>query len=172
MKREDKVIWIDENGNSRGVVTRTEAHIQGLLHQISVVYLINEKREVLVQQRADNGKYDHSSAGHVDPGESTLDAATRELFEELGVEDVDLLEIGETVLEHTDSGPNHNVKHLYTIYYCQAEPVKLDPHEVQLVIWKKPSNILKEMARDKDHIKYTPGFKITFGYLLKHVFKD
>ncbi|MBI2017410.1 isopentenyl-diphosphate delta-isomerase, partial [Candidatus Daviesbacteria bacterium] len=60
MKREDKVIWIDENGNKLGVVTRTQAHTQGLLHQISVVYLINEKREVLVQQRADNGKYDHS----------------------------------------------------------------------------------------------------------------
>lgn len=172
MKKKDKVVWIDKKGNKKGIVTRTQAHTKGLLHQISVVYLINERKEVLVQQRADNNKYDHSAAGHVDPGESVLEAAQRELLEELGVANVLLSEVGETVLENTNWGPYDRVKHLYTIYYCQAKPVKLDPHEVKQVVWKKPSHILKEMEEDKAHVRYTPGFKITFGYFLKHVFKD
>jgi len=67
-----------------GEVSVPEAHQKGLLHRISVVYLTNNKNQILIQKRSD-GRLDHSAAGHVDVGESYLAAAERELEEELGV---------------------------------------------------------------------------------------
>lgn len=52
------------------------------------VFLVDGRR-VLLQRRANTGYYDGwwaaAAAGHVDPGESVLDAAVRETAEELGV---------------------------------------------------------------------------------------
>jgi isopentenyldiphosphate isomerase len=78
----DEVIWVDEQDNILGSVTLDKAHLDGLLHRIAVVYLTNDLGQILIQER-DDGRLDHSAAGHVDIGESYLEAAKRELAEEL-----------------------------------------------------------------------------------------
>src|SRR3990167_10446850 len=90
------IIWIDENENDLGEVSVSKAHQEGLLHRISVVYLTNDKNQVLIQKR-DDGRLDHSAAGHVDAGESYLKAAARELEEELGVKGAQLTEVGDCI---------------------------------------------------------------------------
>lgn len=163
----DKVILVDGKDNILGEVTRDEAHRKGLWHRVSVIYLYNDKGEVLIQQREDDGRLDHSSAGHVDPGESYLEAAKRELEEELGVKNATLVEIGKDQSDHKWN--NQVRKHKYAIYMTKSNPVKIDKTEVKNVFWINPHNILDEISKDNGDLKYTAGIKVTLKHLLKHL---
>ena len=82
---------LDENGIKTGeVMPRSEVHKRGLWHRIIVVAIINEKNEILIQQRSHNKKknpdmWDISVTGHLSAGQDSLMAATREISEEVSV---------------------------------------------------------------------------------------
>ena len=82
---------LDENGVKTGAIaTRSEVHKKGLWHRAIAVAVINEKNEILIQQRAANkdknpNKWDISAAGHISAGQDALSAATREINEEISV---------------------------------------------------------------------------------------
>lgn len=82
---EERVAIVDENDNVIGETTVSESHLKGLQHRIVSTYLINSKKQVLLQQREDNKLWDHSSAGHMPTEEDYLSCAVREFEEELGV---------------------------------------------------------------------------------------
>lgn len=157
------VIWVDENDNVLGEISREKAHQEGLLHRVSVIYLANKNGEVLVNERAQDGHMDHSSAGHVDIGESYLNAAKRELEEELGVKDTELKEIGSTHAQNV--GDTFNSWHMFKIFVCDAEPRKLKVDEVKSVYWLNPTEVLKDM--DRNPAKYTGGFKETIKVFIE-----
>lgn len=84
---------IDTQGNPTGeTVTREKAHAEGIPHRTAHIWIIREKygrTEVLLQKRSMNkdsfpGKFDTSSAGHIQAGDEPLESALRELGEELG----------------------------------------------------------------------------------------
>lgn len=59
-------------------------------HRIIVVAIINEKNEILMQQRSEKkdknpGMWDISVTGHLSAGQDSLTAATREISEEVSV---------------------------------------------------------------------------------------
>ena len=142
-----------------------EAHQEGLLHRVAVIYLVNEKGEILVNERADGGHLDHSSAGHVDVGESYLEAAKRELEEELGVIGVELKNIGSTHAQ--DIGTTFNSRHMFRVYVCGAVPVKLKEDEVKSVFWANPKKVYDDMQVSPE--KYTGGFKSTIELYLSQM---
>ena len=85
---------VDENGIPTGeTVERSIAHTKGIRHRTSHVWLLRRRSEgveVLLQKRSDNkdsfpGKFDTSSAGHIQAGDEPLESALRELKEELGI---------------------------------------------------------------------------------------
>lgn len=82
---------LDENGIKTGkVLTRDEVHKNGLWHRAIVVAIVNEKNEILIQQRAldkekNAGMWDISAAGHISSGQDSLMAAAREISEEVSV---------------------------------------------------------------------------------------
>ena len=82
---------LDENGMFTGeVLPRTEVHKRGLWHRAIVVAIVNEKNEVLLQQRSEKkeknaGMWDISVAGHISAGQDSLSAAAREINEEVSV---------------------------------------------------------------------------------------
>ena len=85
---------VDEDGNPTGqVVSRTQAHAEGLRHRTSHVWIVRKRGDavqVLLQMRCaakDSypGCYDISSAGHIPAGDEFVGSALRELQEELGV---------------------------------------------------------------------------------------
>lgn len=83
---------LDENGEFVGeVVSRDDAHKNGVWHKAVVLFLVNSNKQVLMQKRSRFKKkwpscWDVSSGGHVDAGELGLFSAIRELKEELGIE--------------------------------------------------------------------------------------
>ena len=91
MNPEDEIIVIvDENDNEAGSATRLEMRIKKLIHRASYVLVFNNRGELFVQKRTTTkdiypGYYDVAAGGVVLAGESYIDSADRELFEELGI---------------------------------------------------------------------------------------
>lgn len=89
--KEELLDVLDENGIKTGeVLPRSEVHKRGLWHRIIVVAIINEKNEILIQQRSHNkdknpDMWDISVTGHLAAGQDSLTAATREISEEVSV---------------------------------------------------------------------------------------
>ena len=85
---------IDSKGNPTGqIVSREKAHAEGIPHRTAHIWIIREKEgrvQILLQKRSQNkdsfpGKFDTSSAGHIQAGDEPLESAIRELKEELGI---------------------------------------------------------------------------------------
>ncbi len=82
---------LDENGNNTGLVKkRSLVHKDGDWHKAVHIYIINDKKEVLVQRRSPNkdsdpNMLDISCAGHLTSGDDSITAALRELKEELNL---------------------------------------------------------------------------------------
>ncbi len=82
---------LNEDGVLTGeVLPRSEVHKRGLWHRAIVVAIINEKNEILLQQRSEKkeknaGMWDISVAGHISAGQDSLSAAAREINEEVSV---------------------------------------------------------------------------------------
>ena len=85
---------VDEQGQPTGeIVSRTFAHTKGVRHRTAHIWIVrreNEHFQVLMQKRAMSkdsfpGKYDTSSAGHIQAGDEPLASGLRELAEELGL---------------------------------------------------------------------------------------
>ena len=81
---------VDENDCQVGVATRLEIHQKGLLHRAVHVLLFDGVGRLYLQLRSKQKdthplKWTSSASGHVDPGETYLQSAQRELQEELGL---------------------------------------------------------------------------------------
>ena len=94
---------VDEAGNIIGAVTRGEAHSGShILHPVVHLHLFNSKGEIFLQKRPawkdiQPDKWDTSTGGHVDLGESIGQALKREVGEELGITDFTPEELGHYV---------------------------------------------------------------------------
>ena len=82
---------VDENGNFTGkIMDKEEARNQNLLHWEVAMFIINDKKQTLLQKRSPNKRFNANKwglcAGHVDKGESLEQAALREMKEEIGLE--------------------------------------------------------------------------------------
>lgn len=88
---EELVNELKEDGKlTEKILTKKEAHKNGICHGISVVALIDKKGRLLIQKRSikkseDSGKWALSIAGHISLNESAINAAVRETYEEIGI---------------------------------------------------------------------------------------
>ncbi len=83
--------FVDVQKRPLGVLPREDIHNQNLMHKSVQVLLFNREKKLYIQQRSHNkdvypGYWDVSAAGHVLSGESGIEAAMRELKEELGIQ--------------------------------------------------------------------------------------
>lgn len=89
--KEELIDVLDENGIKTGeITTRSEVHKKGLWHRAIVVEIVNEKNEILLQQRSikkekNPGLWDISVAGHISSGQDSVSSALREISEEVCV---------------------------------------------------------------------------------------
>ncbi len=77
--------------------TRDEVHEENLFHRHVSAWIMNYEGKILLQQRAftkkkNPGKW-AKTGGHVDAGESCIDALKREIKEEIGLNITDIEEI-------------------------------------------------------------------------------
>lgn len=149
------VVVVNERDEVTGTMLKSDAHRDGTPHRIAVTYVENPPGQILVQVRMD-GSLDHSAAGHVKPGESYHEAATRELAEELGITGVDLTPAGHGVSHEEDPGDGSIKTHVFDIFRCEADFGQLQQEEVADVFWADPDEVLLDMKRERS--KYAGGF--------------
>jgi len=99
---QEMIAIVNEQDEVVGVEEINKAHHLGLLHRETYVYVINDAQRVLLQQRRDDGSWDHSAAGHFSPDETYETGAKRECEEELGIK-IELSELHEIGHEYIDS---------------------------------------------------------------------
>ncbi len=126
---------VDASDRVVGAASRAEVHARGLLHRAVHILVINPAGAVYVQQRSLQkdcfpGLWDTSAAGHVDRGEDYLQAAHRELEEELGLVRQTLCSLAR--LPARSATGNEFAR----LYLCRtsAEPVP-DPAEIMAAGW-------------------------------------
>lgn len=147
-----------------GSATRETCHSGTfLLHPVVHLHVINNNGEILLQKRADNkdiqlGKWDTSVGGHVDYGEDVADALTREVREELGIEQFEPVFIHR--YKFISNIEAELVNSFYTIY---DGPFKADPQEISEIRFWKIQDILDQMGNDV----FTPNFEDEFMNLYK-----
>ncbi len=84
-------VVVDKSDKIIGYRTRFECHHnKELIHRAAGVVILNNQGQILLQKRSKNkdthpGLYTISASGHVNKGETYMQAAKRELKEELGV---------------------------------------------------------------------------------------
>ena len=161
---EEKVILVNENDEPVGLMPKLEAHEKGVLHRAFSVFIYNDKGELLLQQRAlrkyhSPGLWTNTCCSHQRSGESTLEAATRRLEEEMGFT-VPLKETTSFIYEAPfDNGlTEHEYDHIVVGTYTK-DPVP-NPDEVAGWKWMYPEEVRKDMLSHPE--RYTVWFKIIF----------
>jgi isopentenyl-diphosphate Delta-isomerase len=141
------------------IVSRNEAHSKGLWHSTVHIWIRNRAGELLLQKRSATkeshpGLWDISCAGHVSAGDSSRDAAVRELREELGIS------INSSKLTKLFSLPQRyeNCSNCYydneivDVYLCsvpvEREEIVVDRDEVSDVAYYPVNELKNKMIED------------------------
>jgi len=146
-----------------GKMNRKEIHAKKLPHRSVHIFVFDHSGRLYLQLRSWNktdhpGKWDSSAAGHVDTGETYLDAAHRELREELGLRSASLTPIIK-IPESEKTGREHVI--LYRVLLAEKGEAPLpNPQEIQEGRFFKPDVIERELVKNPD--KFTASFHMLF----------
>ncbi len=150
---------VDENGNYTGqVMDKEEAHDKNLLHNEVGIFIINDKKEILLQKRSANKRFNPNKwglcAGHVDAYETLEEAALREIKEEVGL-DVSIEELipyGEKEVTIKDSN-----SHITYFYYVKCNKKEdefiIQEEELSKVKWFNIDEIIMMIKEGKTSFK-------------------
>jgi isopentenyl-diphosphate Delta-isomerase len=171
---EESVILVNDRDEQTGTMEKMEAHRKAVLHRAFSVFIFNDKGEMLLQRRALNkyhsgGLWTNACCSHPRPGESTADAASRRLREELGFS-VRLSDAFQFVYKASfDNGlTEYEYDHVFIGQYQGL--VHPNPDEVGDYCYKHMDEI-KSSLLTHPH-KYTEWFKIALPRLEKHLQKE
>ncbi len=149
-QRDDEIFdVVDENDRVLGQATRKEVHARKLLHRAVHVLVFDAAGRIFLQKRSmakdsSPGCWDSSCSGHLDTGESYLDAAVRELREEIGVTTsperlVQRARLGAAA----DTGWEFVV--VYTLRY--DGPITIHPAEIERGEWFTPTVVTEAIVQ-------------------------
>ncbi len=179
---EELIDVLDENGvKTKEVLTRREVHKRGLWHRSIAVAIINDKNEILIQQRSDNkdknaGMWDISVAGHISTGQDSLSAAAREINEEVAVNldyNVDIKDFRYMYYFRKEQmfSDDFIERQFYDFFILRqnglsSENIKFQESEVQAVKFVTVSE-LQEMRENNEIVKRDECYDVLVDYLFR-----
>jgi isopentenyl-diphosphate delta-isomerase type 1 len=158
--KEEFLEVVDEGNQVIGVSSRDEIHEKGFRHRSVHIFIFNTKGDLYLQKRSPfkdqyPENWDTSAAGHTDPGESPLEAAQRELWEELGLK-VELTE----VLEYPAC--RETGWEFVTLFTAQTDdPIHLNLEEATTGDYFTPGQLTQLLADPLQ--KIAPGFQVLYA---------
>ncbi len=168
---EEKVILVNSNDEPIGLMPKMEAHEKAVLHRAFSVFVVNDKNELMLQQRAlgkyhSPGLWTNTCCSHQRDGEGNIEAGLRRLDEEMGFT---------TPLEYLfnfiykapfDNGlTEHELDHVMLGRY-EGDPV-INPEEVASWKWMNIEEINSDLKNNPD--SYTVWFAIIFDRFYNHL---
>lgn len=159
---DEYVILVDEQDNETGVMEKLLAHQKGLLHRAFSIFIFNDNNELLLQQRASSkyhsaGLWTNTCCSHPKPNETIKDAASRRLFEEMGMQ-CELKIIDSFIYKAPfDNGLTEHELDYILIGKSNQTP-KLNLIEVQNYKWQLISDIKNDLKVNS--INYTYWFNV------------
>lgn len=164
---EERVVLVDPQDNPIGTQEKLKAHRDGQLHRAVSVFIFNQQKQLLLQQRAQTkyhsgGLWSNTCCGHPRKEESPLLAAKRRLWEEMGIqaeikksfESTYHIPLGNGLIEY-------EFDHVF-IGFFEGSPAPV-PEEVSSWKWIDWENLKNEILNDPE--KYTIWFKILLDQL-------
>lgn len=159
---EEQVILVNERDEKIGLMPKLEAHQKGILHRAFSVFIINDNKELMLQQRAMNkyhspGLWTNTCCSHQRDGETSVEAGKRRLEEEMGFNTL-LKETGSIIYKAPfDNGlTEHELDHIL-IGNFNGIP-EINQAEVSSWKWMTLEQIQKDIQINPDD--YTAWFKI------------
>lgn len=152
---------VDMNGNPTGkIVDKEEAHVKNLLHNGVIIFVINDKNQILLSKRSANKKYNPNKwevcGGHVHAGEEIEEAAVREITEELGL---NKNEVTLSSLLYKECFKNKTDSHIFYYYYIKcnkgATEFKIQENELSEVKWFEIDKIIELINKKDGSILFT-----------------
>jgi isopentenyl-diphosphate Delta-isomerase len=167
----DNLIIVDEKDNMLRFETKDKCHEgNGILHRAFSVFIFNEKRELLIQQRSDFKRlwpshWSNSCCSHPRAGEHFLAAAERRLREEVGIScRLKYVYKFRYWASYSDLGSENEV--------CSVLLGKSDariipnPLEVSGYKWMNVEDIAKDINNNPEN--YTPWFRMELQELMQY----
>jgi isopentenyldiphosphate isomerase len=160
---------------------KNDVYGKALLHAASHVWIWRQNGqdvEILLQKRAADkrtwpSRYDISAAGHIDLGETELQAAIREAEEEIGhTPNIAKLEFIGThrcfVIAQDKTWTENEIRFLYLLKIDTGTNFKLEDGEVASLEWKSVATIKRELA-DRAFLQgnYVPHSDAYFAMLFE-----
>lgn len=169
--QEENVILVNEKDEQIGLMPKMEAHQKAVLHRAFSVFLMNDKGEIMLQQRAAHKYHSpllwtNTCCSHQREGESNVEAGNRRLFEEMGVK-ADLKDLFHFIYKAPfDNGlTEHELDHVLFGYFNDAP--QINPEEVADWKWMKLEDVKVDMEKQPE--LYTVWFKIIFDEFYEYL---
>ncbi len=169
---------LDIHGQKTGThKSRADIHRDGDYHLAIEVWLFNNHNELLIQKRSANkdshpNLWEVSCSGHVDSGEASLEAALRELNEELGItSNATEFQFVQRFFEPAilDQGRyiNNEFKDLYLLpCNFSLDQFTFPPSEITALKWISITELKEQIAQnDPQFVPHPVGYPILFKTL-------
>ena len=168
---EEQVVLVDVNDNPLGLMPKMEAHEKGVLHRAFSVFILNDKGELMLQQRAlhkyhSPGLWTNTCCSHQRNGETNVAAGKRRLQEEMGFV-AELREVTSFIYKAPfDNGlTEHELDHVMLGRY-EGKP-SINPEEVASWKWMDIDLIHADLINNP--ADYTVWFAIIFDRFHNHL---
>ena len=161
---EEKVILVNEKNEQIGLMPKMEAHEKAVLHRAFSVFIFNDEKKLMLQQRAldkyhSPGLWTNTCCSHQRDGETNIEAGKRRLMEEMGF--VTELENSISFIykaPFANGLTEHEYDHVLLGTY-NDEP-NINTEEVASWKWMSLEDVKVDMAAHPN--LYTAWFKIIF----------
>ncbi len=168
---EEQVILVDTNDQAIGLMPKMEAHQKGVLHRAFSVFILNDKNQLMLQQRAlhkyhSPGLWTNTCCSHQRDGEDNISAGKRRLQEEMGFE-TELSEVTSFIYKAPfDNGlTEHELDHIMIGHHNDAPDV--NPEEVANWKWMALEAVRDDIMHHPEH--YTAWFIIIFEQFFEKI---
>ena len=170
--KNELLILVDEEDNEIGLKDKLSVHQEGILHRAFSVFIFNSKRELLLQQRADEkyhsgGLWSNTCCSHPNSEEKFPETILRRLKEEMGMESEIDTEFQFKFLYQTPFENGLKEHELDYVFFGQSDekPVP-NPHEVQNYKYVSLENLSKEISNNPN--QYSVWLKICLPQVISH----
>ncbi len=163
----NQVVLVTKEGKQIGLEDKLVAHQKGLLHSAFSIMIYRETstgREYLLQRRAlskyhSGGLWTNTCCSHPYPGEPFQIAASRRLYEELGITEALDMQLRDSFYYRVELDNNLIEHEIDQIILCEVSDVTItpNPEEVMQLQWWHQDKITDSLENEPH--QFTAWFK-------------